>query len=296
MSPTVPDANTGLEALAAAQAARTFLGPLAERVLGPTAELLGEGLRGWTEKGRDNVARVFNRADERLTDEQRSTGSVPPKVLKAVIDEAAFCDDDLAASYFGGVLASSRSEVSRDDRGATLAALVGRLSTYEIRSHYLLYAHAQRRLAGTYVNFGRDTERQAQARVYVPMSVWINGMEFGSDEVGMIGDIIGDSIQGLLREDLIEIPFGYGGSDVLGVVGFAGEGMAGLAAQLTPVGVQLFVWAHGVRAAPYSRFADPDSEFSMPGMPELEAGSMSIADMQAGQAPPSVDPPTTDPA
>jgi hypothetical protein len=168
-----PDANTGLEALAAVQAAKTFLGPVAERVLGPTADLLGEGLRGWTENGRSNIARVFKRADERLTDKQRSSGSVPPKVLKAVIDEGAFCDDELAASYFGGVLASSKSEVGRDDRGAALAALVGRLSTYELRTHYLLYAHAQRRLVGQAINFGRDTERQAHARAYLPMQVWL---------------------------------------------------------------------------------------------------------------------------
>lgn len=81
--PNLPDVNTGLEALAASQAAKTFLGPLAERVLGPTADYLGEGLQGWTERRRRNVERIIGKADALLVDEQRARGSVPPKVLKA---------------------------------------------------------------------------------------------------------------------------------------------------------------------------------------------------------------------
>lgn len=66
----------------------------------------------------------------------RRPGAVPPKVLKGIIGEAPFCDDELSAEYFGGVLASSRTGVSRNDRGAAFAALVGRLSAYEIRAHF----------------------------------------------------------------------------------------------------------------------------------------------------------------
>jgi hypothetical protein len=71
---------------------------------------------------------------------------------------------------------------------------------------------------------------------------------------------------------------------VLGPVGFAGDDMAGLAAQLTPLGVQLFVWAHGMKTAPFARFLDPDTDFSMPEMPDLEDGAMVIADMRAKAA------------
>jgi hypothetical protein len=42
-----------------------------------------------------------------------------PKVIKAILDDGSFCDDELTASYFGGVLASSKTEVGCDDRGAT---------------------------------------------------------------------------------------------------------------------------------------------------------------------------------
>jgi hypothetical protein len=66
----------------------------------------------------------------------------------------------------------------RRSRG-DLTPLIGRLSTYQVRTHYLLYAHAQRRLAGSTFNFGMDTERNERARAYLPVHVWANGMAFG---------------------------------------------------------------------------------------------------------------------
>ncbi len=49
MTPLNPDANTGLEATPG-PGAKTFFGPIVERVLSPTAELLGEGLKGGLRK------------------------------------------------------------------------------------------------------------------------------------------------------------------------------------------------------------------------------------------------------
>lgn len=299
--PNLPDVNTGLEALAASQAAKTFLGPLAERVLGPTADYLGEGLQGWTERRRRNVERIFGKADALLVDEQRATGSVPPKVLKQILDQGSFCDDELTASYFGGVLASSKSEITRDDRGATLAALVGRLSAYEIRTHYLLYAHAQRRLAGSDFNLGMDQERQQHARIFLPTEVWMTGMAFTHEEAPIVGDVMSDVVQGLLREDLIEIPFGFGSVDAIAPVGFANVGF-GFATQLSPLGVQLFVWAHGHSRQTFRCFLDASSDFHVHhNAPSLPDGALVLADMRAvaaaaasveGQAAP---PETTEP-
>jgi hypothetical protein len=63
----------------------------------------------------------------------------------------------VSTEYFGGVLASSRTEVGRDDRGAAFVALIGRLSSYQIRSHYFFYT-------------------------FVPMQSYASAMEFGEDE------------------------------------------------------------------------------------------------------------------
>jgi hypothetical protein len=97
-----------------------------EKNLGPTAEYLGGGLRAWTEKRVQNVATIFNKAQEKLGPEIEKAGSVPPRVLKEVLDEGSFCDDELTAEYFGGILASSRTPSGRDDRGRHIC--VSRLS------------------------------------------------------------------------------------------------------------------------------------------------------------------------
>src|SRR6266567_7917518 len=104
---------------------------IVEKLLGPTAEYLGDGLKSWTEKRVENTKRIFQHATKLLGDRIETAGGVPPKVLKGILDEGSFCDDELSAEYFGGVLASSRSGVSRDDRGAAFIALLGRLTTYE---------------------------------------------------------------------------------------------------------------------------------------------------------------------
>lgn len=282
--PIVPDPSTSIEAWGIYQAAK--------RVLGPTADYMGEGMKAWTEKRVNNVNRIFAKAEERLTGDQREKGAVPPKVIKAILDDGSFCDDELTASYFGGVLASSKTEIGRDDRGATLTSLVGRLSTYQVRTHYLIYAHAQRRLAGSTFNLGLDTDRNMHARVYLPLHVWANGMAFTQDESAMFGDIINDCIQGLLREDLIEVPFGFGSGQPLSTVGFPNAG-TGLATQLSPLGIQLFVWSHGYNRSIYERFLDPGTDFTMSDAPFLQDGAKVLADVRAEAEAAKARPPAT---
>lgn len=85
-----------------------LLGPayLVGKILGPTADYIGEGVREWTQRRTENVKRVFLRAGDKLGDELEQPGAVPPRVLKAVLDEAQFADDELMADYLGGVLAT----------------------------------------------------------------------------------------------------------------------------------------------------------------------------------------------
>ena len=103
---------------------------LMPRILGPTADYVGTGLKDLTEKGIRNIARVFSIAEKRLGKSIDKPGQVPPRVFKVILNEAYFCENELAAEYFGGILASSRTSDARDDRGAYFASMVGRLSTY----------------------------------------------------------------------------------------------------------------------------------------------------------------------
>src|SRR6266581_8296847 len=129
------ETSTGLTILGTAIGSAKLI----ERMLGPTADYIGGGVEAWTKKRVDNVTRIFRSAQNKLGVKLEREGSVPPRVLKEILQEGSFCDDELAAEYFGGVLASSRSEIPRDDRGSAMARLVGRLTTYQLRSHFLLY-------------------------------------------------------------------------------------------------------------------------------------------------------------
>ncbi len=50
--------------------------------------------------------------------------------------EAAFTDDELSADYLGGVLAASGPD---DDSGVPIIAQIGRLSSLQLRMHYVMY-------------------------------------------------------------------------------------------------------------------------------------------------------------
>lgn len=87
------------------------------KLLGPTADYLGGELQAYTQRRMENVGRIFSRAESKLGDKLERPGQVPPKVLKTIINDGSYADDELAVEYFGGVLASSRTEIGRDDRG-----------------------------------------------------------------------------------------------------------------------------------------------------------------------------------
>src|SRR5262249_27664159 len=129
------DPNSGLAILGAAIGSRK----LVEKVLGPTAEYVGAGLRAFAQHRVENVKRIFHKASILLEDNPPAGQAVPPRVLRDVLNDGSYRDDELTAEYYGGILASSRSGIPRDDRGAVFTALLSRLSTYQLRAHYVLY-------------------------------------------------------------------------------------------------------------------------------------------------------------
>jgi hypothetical protein len=112
---------------------------LLPKVLGPTAEYLGDGLKNLTETGVSNLVRVFSHAEELIRERNDPAESVPPRVLKGILNEGYFCDDELEAAYLGGVLASAKGPVSRDDRAMSYLSVLSSLSSYQIRTHCIIY-------------------------------------------------------------------------------------------------------------------------------------------------------------
>jgi hypothetical protein len=221
-----------------------------EKILGPTADYLGLGIRDWAQRRIENVGRIFENAQKKLGARLEEPGTVPPKVLKGILDEGSFCDDELAGEYFGGVLASSRSEVGRDDRGAAFIALIGRLSAYQIRSHFVFYRMIHMLYEGVDENIGTHQGRH-RLRTLIPLSAYVAAMEFGERE--NVESILSHVMFGLSREYLVEQDFLYGSVEHLRSQSnyAAAEGPSIL---LSPsvLGVELYLWAHG-RGDLYSR-------------------------------------------
>lgn len=130
-----------------------------QKLLGPTADYLGGELQEFTKRRIENFGKIFQNADQKLGDRSNTHGSVPPRVLKEILNEGSYSEDESATEYFGGVLASSRTSIGRDDRGARIAKLVARLSTYQLRSHLLIYSTIRHlfREDDLPFNYGRET-------------------------------------------------------------------------------------------------------------------------------------------
>lgn len=231
------DPGTGLAVLGGAIGSKELI----QKVLGPSADYLGAGLAEWTERAIKNTARVFAKAAKKLGRGIDGPGAVPPKVLKGILSEAPFCDDELGAEYFGGVLASSRSEVGRDDRGAAFLGVIGRLSTYQIRSHFVFYSIIHVLYKDLGENIGVPGGRQ-RLRTFVPIESYATAMEFGPKED--CAQILSHVMFGLARETLIEEHFLFGDPELIKVL-YPGAARHGILFEPSVLGVELFLWAHG---------------------------------------------------
>jgi hypothetical protein len=252
-----------------------------EKLLGPTADYIGEGIKNWTEKRVHNVSRIFQIAAEKLGTKIDEEGAVSPKVLKGILDEGSFCDDELAAEYFGGVLASSRSGVARDDRGATYIALLGRLSTYQIRMHYCLYHLFKRHWNGQLLELS-NKEVQEHAETGLTIESYEKFMNFELGENGAI--LIPHIISGLVKELLIAEPLGTNiglkteRADVLHISS-SGEITKGnstthdfIYIQPTIPGIELFLWAYGMPNTNYKEFFNHNNKFDLDNSVQLPGG------------------------
>ena len=212
------------------------------KILGPTADYLGGELKEFTKKRIENVGKIFSSAEKKLGNKLDSPGQVPPKVLKVIINEGSFSDDEITLEYFGGVLASSRTEVGRDDRGSRLAKIIDNLSTYQIRSHYILYSTISEIFSNSKNSFGLSKNRK-KMQLFLPFQDYFNAMEFTPQELSN-PQILSHIFHGLRADGLIGNTWRFGSQEVLKPI-FRNTPGDGIICTPSALGVELFLWAFG---------------------------------------------------
>lgn len=218
-----------------------------QKLLGPTADYLGGELQQFTQRRVETVGEIFQNADKKLGGKIELPGSVPARVLKEVINEGSYFEDQLAVEYIGGVLASSRTESGRDDRGVRIAKLVGTLSTYQLRAHYLVYSAIREVFKTKGLPF--NMEGRPKMEVFIPFSGFNSSMEFDQSELKQLVQLTGHIFFGLHSENLIEGAWQYGSKENM-VLRYPDATEEGIICQPSALGAELFLSAFGAADKP----------------------------------------------
>jgi hypothetical protein len=235
-----------------------------QKLLGPTADYLGGGLKDFTEKRFDTAGKIFANASKKLGSKLDEPGGVPPKLLKHIIDDGSFADDSVEIEYLGGVLASSRSTDSRDNRAARLARKIDSLSNYQLRAHYLIYRSIKDIFSESGIS-GLGTNRQ-RFKIFLPLDQFITAMEFSDSEMCKFNSIFSHIIFGLSNEGLIEAQFMFGGVEHIKDM-FPNAPSAGIVCQPSADGIELFQWAFGYGDADLDGIFLPEFDPLIEGIP-----------------------------
>lgn len=238
------------------------------KLLGPTFGYLGQTGKSLVQRGIDNVARVLSHAVNRLGTRVNEPGAVPPRVLRVLIEQAAFSEDALVAEYLGGVLAASRTENLADDAGISIAALLASMSAIQIRTHYLLYKVARDLHAGRQgINVGVAEGRRA-LECFIPFSVIERALPLS--RAGQFDH----ALFGLGRLDLLEpVPWMYGDADAIRKH-YAKAEDGGLVFTPSALGIELFLWAHGHADRDIRDYLDPGLTFELTTAVDIPGGSV----------------------
>jgi len=229
---------------------------IVKRVLGPTLDYFGEETKELAKKQVENLKRIFINADKKLGNKTNQPGRVPPRILKRILDEGSFCEDELTADYFGGVLASSRSEVDRDDRGATIISLLSSLSSYQIRCHYIFYFICKKLFDGQKLTVEKGEDREKMA-VFINYNEFKKAMGFSEKEnTNLISSHI---FTGLSKHELIAY-HRRGSIDFMKKI-YKDLKEKGIVFHPSQLGVELFLWAHGKSEIAIKYFLNKDVIF-----------------------------------
>jgi len=232
------------------------------KLLGPTLDYFGKEIESFAKKRSENIRRILQKAIKNLGSKIDEPGQVHPKILKGIVLDGSFCDDELTAEYYGGILASSRIGVSRDDRGASFLEQVSHLSFYQVRTHFICYTVLKILFQGSQLNPGIPYDRY-NMKTYLPDSDYIRSMAFKENnedsESCRVHSITGLKSHGLLSSTYIGEPDYLSQNSPLNTFP-----ESGLLFEPSLFGIELYFWATGNGHLLYESFLNPELSIEVP--------------------------------
>lgn len=267
------DPGTGITILGSAIGGAKLL----EKLLGPTADYIGLEIKNLTEGRIKNIARIFKKANDKLGSSLTLPGSIPPRVLKEILEEGSYCEDDLMAEYYGGILASGRSPDGKDDRAIPYLKLTSELSSYQIRLHYIVYIVFRNLFTGSGLNPMLENDL-INMTTFFPFSLLQKAMNLDQDVV----KILLESAMGLDRHSVL-VPAVWGSETHINKLGkerFHGKWISinesGLTINPTQYGIDYFLWATGNGSFGRQQFLLPELKIAELPEIQIEATAMSV--------------------
>ncbi|WP_050918186.1 hypothetical protein [Vibrio campbellii] len=137
---------------------------LKNKLLGKVCETIGQDLDSLYKVGRDKIIEKATKKVKDIDDNRQAN----LRVARDVFTNGSYSDSEICAEYFGGALASSRSEGGQDDEAVNYLNTIKILSSKQLHLHYIIY-NALNRLFSSYkekVNFTYESELRHKEVVF----------------------------------------------------------------------------------------------------------------------------------
>lgn len=111
------------------------IGAVAAKLFGKVGDVLAEDIAKVYVLGRDAIIKKAINKTSNIDD----GAQVNLRIARDVFSNGSFSDEEICAEYFGGILASSRSEDGKDDSSMYFLDKIKSLSSNELKIHYIIY-------------------------------------------------------------------------------------------------------------------------------------------------------------
>lgn len=192
----------------------------------------------------ENVGRVVRKADE-LGDGTDGESGPDLRAAEAIFREAMVAESEVVADYLGGVLASAR--IQGGDDAVAWTAVIARMSSRELRLHYMLYSAVLSEALGHMDINVMDHAGRGGLRTVIPYSGDPGRYQALGDSESIAQ--LHFTVTGLERERLFEINWTFGlGVQYTAPGEIVAKTVGGVEIAPSFNGMNLYMWGHGMGA------------------------------------------------